>query len=74
MRREAAVHVLLLSLGGGLCLPQGTAQTVPPTVRIPRVSQPPRLDDFLSDACRRVGVLITDFRQREPGDGTPVSR
>lgn len=51
---------------------------------IPRVAAPPRLDEFLrltgwqsepkecpESVC---GVRISDFRQREPGDGSPVSR
>ncbi len=47
--------------------------------RITRVSQPPRLEDFLRDPpgrgpARGDSVLtVTGFRQYEPGDGTPAS-
>ena len=56
--------------------------TSPPTnvpepsrnLRIPRVSRPPRLQEFLDGTAREAEAVITDFRQREPGDGTPVSQ
>ncbi len=43
------------------------------SLRIPRVSRAPKIDDFL-DGGTPVGVRVTGFRQREPGDGTPVSQ
>ena len=58
-------------------------------LRIPRVSQPPPLDLFLDgrhshtsgtgtgyagSGDTRLGARVTEFRQREPGDGTPVSQ
>src|SRR3989442_4053816 len=57
--------------------------------RIPRVSQPPPLALFLDgrhshtsgtgtgyagSGDTRLGARVTEFRQREPGDGTPVSQ
>ena len=54
-------------------LPAGVTQSAPPTVRIVRVTRPPRIEDFL-DGGTPVGVPVTGFRQREPGDGTPVTQ
>jgi hypothetical protein len=55
-----------------------------PSLRIPRVARPPRIEDFLSSAQAgglpasgssvREMARVTGFRQREPGDGTPASR
>ena len=45
----------------------------PPTISIPRVTQPPKLEDYLNGAAHPVALQITGFRQRDPGDGTPVS-
>ncbi len=44
-----------------------------PLARIPRVSRAPRLDDFLQDKPREAELVIDDFRQYVPGDGTPAS-
>src|SRR5882762_5471090 len=44
-----------------------------PLARIPRVSRAPRLDDFLQDKPREAELVIDDFRQNVPGDGTPAS-
>ena len=43
-------------------------------LRIPRVSRPPTLADFLNGVPREAEATITDFRQYRPGDGEPVSR
>ncbi len=45
-----------------------------PTLTIPRVSRAPKLGDFLSGTPREKELTVTDFRQMDPGDGTPVSR
>jgi hypothetical protein len=45
-----------------------------PRLRIPRVTQAPTLEHYLSGAGRPDEVRVTGFRQREPGDGTPVSQ
>src|SRR5688572_20184975 len=48
-----------------------------PAIEIPRVDEPPRLEWFvggLNGATHRLGIPVTDFRQREPGDGTSVSQ
>lgn len=46
----------------------------PRNVRIPKVSRAPRLEDFLNGRPREAEVVISDFRQRTPGDGTPISQ
>ena len=43
-------------------------------VHIPKLTSPPRLEQFLGGASRADLRRIDDFRQREPGDGVPVSR
>ena len=44
-----------------------------PVLRIPRVKRPPRLEDFLNGTAREDEAIVTSFRQRDPGDGVPVS-
>ncbi len=41
---------------------------------IPRISSRPKLEEFLNGNSRVDMKRIDDFRQRAPGDGTPVSR
>ncbi|MBI3950891.1 MAG: carbohydrate binding family 9 domain-containing protein [Acidobacteria bacterium] len=57
-----------------LRLVEGAAQAQTPTLRIPRVSRPPALEEFLHSTPQEAGVRITDFRQHQPGDGVPVSQ
>jgi hypothetical protein len=45
-----------------------------PTGRIPKVSRPPKMQDFLDNVPREAELKITDFRQFDPGDGDPVSQ
>src|SRR6266540_2061647 len=79
-RRFAALLVPLL--GAALrCTPlssQSSACHLPPpaapAVLIRRVAEPPRLDAFLAQSAAVEGAPITDFQQREPGDGIPVSQ
>ncbi|HYT72856.1 MAG TPA: DUF5916 domain-containing protein [Gemmatimonadales bacterium] len=60
----------------------GTTRTILPagtTLTIPRVDRPPALADFLAGSpgaagAAGAGLRVTEFRQREPGDGTPVSQ
>lgn len=44
------------------------------TVKIPRVPQPPRIEDFLAGVPREVETRIDDFRQHDPADGVAVSK
>ncbi|GBC80905.1 hypothetical protein HRbin10_00008 [bacterium HR10] len=65
---------LLILLGLMMCgVAWGAAQDERPRLRLARVSSPPRLDDYRQGARPAGSVCVSDFRQREPGDGTPVS-
>lgn len=44
------------------------------TLRIPRVSTAPTLDDFVLNRRREAEVAVADFRQLQPGDGEPASK
>jgi len=63
------------------------AQTPPAVITVPRLTRAPALeylegqDGHATDsslaaerAAAGLGVVVSDFRQREPGDGTPVSQ
>jgi hypothetical protein len=63
------------------------AQTPASTITVPRLQRAPSLEYVVGqdrhvgdnglDAARAaagLGIAVTDFRQREPGDGTPVSQ
>ncbi len=54
--------------------PDPQARPAPPTIRIGRVASPPVLDDFVAGRPVPGMLEITGFRQKEPGDGVPVSR
>ncbi len=79
-RRFAALLVPLLgaALRGPPLSAQASAGHLPPpaapAVVIRRVAEPPRLDAFLAQSAAVEGAPITDFQQREPGDGIPVSQ
>src|SRR5215471_43471 len=45
-----------------------------PSLHIPRVAQPPKLEDFLGIEHNGAGVRVTGFRQRGPIDGAPASQ
>ena len=46
-------------------------------ITILRVERPPELTDFVigrdSLSAQRLGASVTDFRQRDPGDGVPIT-
>ena len=44
------------------------------TLTIPRVLRRPKLEDFLNGENSNNSVVVTDFRQRDPGDGVPASQ
>src|SRR5436190_1446814 len=63
------------------------AQTAPAVITVPRLTRAPALEYFEGQdghatdsslaaerAAAWLGVAVSDFRQREPGDGTPVSQ
>jgi len=67
---RAALSLLLLALSL-------TAQDPPPHVkqiRIPKIARKPLLEEFVNGASRPDMLRIDDFRQRQPNNGTPVSR
>jgi hypothetical protein len=43
-------------------------------LRIPRVTERPTLEDYLDGTPRPGEVHVTNFVQREPGDGVPISQ
>jgi hypothetical protein len=43
-------------------------------LRIPRVSRPPKLSDFLYGTPREAEAVVTVFKQFDPHDGEPVSQ
>jgi hypothetical protein len=65
--------LLALTIAAGRCV---SAQTVPtadvgPQITIPHVKTPPTLVDAIGGA--EVPGVVTDFRQNQPGDGSPAS-
>lgn len=79
---RSSIHILSLVLVCGLLGAQsaaqnpaaGSGQGLLSRLKIPRVSRPPKLDDFLKGTPREAEATVTEFRQRAPGDGTPVSQ
>ncbi len=45
-----------------------------PVLTIPRVTRPPKLSDFLNNVPREAELVVTDFRQFDPGDGVPITQ
>src|SRR5271163_725284 len=70
---------LSLLFAGAQCVCGQTPQTPPltgakiPLSRIPRVQRAPKLEDFLEDHPREAELVVNDFRQYQPGDGTPAT-
>ena len=62
------VHVSTL-----LCV-SAAARAQAPSVTIPRVTEPPTIEKDLDGTVSPPGAKLTDFRQREPGDGVPASQ
>ncbi len=69
--RPWARELILLA---ALCAAAEAQAGPPPTLRIPRVSRPPKLQDFLEGTPREAEARVSEFRQYEPGDGMAVSR
>ncbi|HXG95147.1 MAG TPA: DUF5916 domain-containing protein [Blastocatellia bacterium] len=53
--------------------PSPTPRPSPPTATIPRVSVPPKIEDYLSGGALPQALKITEFFQREPQDGAPAT-
>jgi len=64
-----AVAATLAQKHAGLS-PPGT--TIPHST-IPRITRPPKLEDFLEGRAREAELVVKDFRQNIPGDGDPAS-
>lgn len=65
---------LLVLPAGAQTPPAGSGQASPSTLRIPRVTRPPKIEDFLNGTPREAEATLTDFRQFRPGDGVPASQ
>lgn len=72
VRKYGECGLILLVLLVGVAV-TGFAQQEHPRLHLSRVSSPPRLEDYAQGARNAGEVCVSDFRQREPGDGTPVS-
>src|SRR5262249_17102544 len=68
-----ALHVVVL-LVGLFSSSAVLAAAETPKLTIPRITRPPKLEEFLGDSQRTDLARITDLRQRDPGDGDPVSQ
>src|SRR2546427_10164136 len=67
--RESFVLSLLLAPAVG----EVAGQEPERTVQIARAAQPPELEDFVrGDSARPGEAVVSDFRQRDPGDGNPA--
>ncbi|HVV47822.1 MAG TPA: DUF5916 domain-containing protein, partial [Bryobacteraceae bacterium] len=73
MPRPLATLTLIFALS---CV--AAAQSAPPeaqlkNIRVPRITTKPRIEEFLDGRSRPDMLRIDDFRQRNPGDGVPLS-
>jgi len=59
---------------GGTAGERARAGPEQPALHIPRVSQPPKLAEFVKGKRPEAEARITDFRQREPSDGARASK
>jgi hypothetical protein len=73
MRSPLALLLLILAPVGVVVAHAYEEDAVEP-LRIPRVTRPPKLSDFLTETPREAELVISDFRQYTPGDGTPVTQ
>ena len=75
MYRSLVILTLLFAcVQGGLRAQEEVIETQMRRLRIPRVSRPPTLDDYLNGVPREAELTVTDFRQYRPGDGEPISQ
>ena len=73
-RHFGKAHSWLLVLLVGAALGKAQTDTLTPAIKIPRVSRAPKLENFLNGTRREAELVVTDFRQFDPGDGDPVSQ
>jgi hypothetical protein len=69
MRRTLYAHLLSVAL-----LAQAPAAIQTKDIRVPKLASRPQLEQFLEGRSREDMKRVDDFRQRQPGDGEPVSR
>ncbi len=75
MFRSAWSRAIILITALFLCAASAHAQQAqPPALRIPRVTVPPKLEDYLDGESARSDARVTGFIQREPKDGEPISQ
>ncbi len=63
---------LLFAFSGIWAICSATAEETP--LRIPRVSHPPKLSDFMDGTPREAEAVVTVFKQMDPHDGEAVSQ
>lgn len=77
MRPAAALFAVVCAWAcAGQAIEAQTPDSAPDaarTLRIPRISAKPKLQSFIDDKAPAEMVKVDGFRQRRPGDGTPVS-
>jgi hypothetical protein len=71
-RPSRAIFSTILFLALLFPFAAGAVELVP--VRIPRVSRPPKLSDFMDGTPREAEAVITVFKQFDPHDGEPVTK
>lgn len=78
MPRRCHLPLLLAALSGLACAQTQTPEQISAaqikTASIPRIATRPQLEEFLNGHSRADMLHVDDFRQRQPGDGKPVSR
>lgn len=74
MALRKCLLVFVSSLYWLISLSAASAQEKIPFGRIPKVSRPPKFEDFLQNRPREAELKITEFWQIDPGDGDPASQ
>ncbi len=75
MGRTLATMVWLLCASAGALFADDAAMLAGArTMKIPHVRRAPTLQDYLEGKPREAELALSEFRQREPGDGVPVSQ
>lgn len=67
LKRLLVLVVLILPMVSGIFAEE-------PPLRIPRVSRPPKLSDFINGMEREAEAVVTVFKQYDPHDGEPLSQ
>jgi hypothetical protein len=70
IRSDLSGMIRRIGLLAAAALLPAAAGADPPALRIPRVSEPPVLEDFVNGTPPGALASVTDFRQREPDDGS----